>query len=269
MTVITTILKSRIKKFVYEFNDASREIYADENGKLRHPGEFGGYRESVVANLLKPYIPKKYDLADGFFVDSEGNVSTQCDIAIFSGDKTCFIESDNHQKFFISQSVVIIGEVKSTLTSKQLKEALIKLAKNKELRLKSKGHNSNALSYKEQPLSFLICEEIKTSSEKMKTIFNDVYSEFPESCRHNIILSLKDGLFSYYTEGKEKNTTVQYPTVSGAVMKNLHIVSKTTERNVQLFCSYIKQHLETYKDEKFEFLDHLSKDDEEKLNYLE
>ena len=269
MTIITQILRNRIQTFIYDFNNLSRSLYVDENGILRHPGEFGGYREKIVFHLLKPYIPNKYTIADGFMVDSLGEVSTQCDIVIFSANRTCFIENESYQKFFISQSVQCIGEIKSVLTRKELKEALKKLAQTKKLRLSSKKENKDQLKYKAQPLTFLICEKLNLRLKDINKIFEEVYSDIPRIYRHNLILSLNDGLFTYYMQKPNKKTvTIHYPTVSGLEMKNLRITSKMTERTVQLFCSYIKQHLETCEDEDFEFLDHLPDDELEELVFL-
>ena len=270
MTVISIILRNRILEFINKFNSLSREVYYHSEGKLIHPNEFGGFRESLVAELLKVFVPMKYTITDGFLVNSKNEVSTQCDILIFSKDKTSFTVSENYQKFFIAQSVSVIGEVKSILSSSSLKNSLIKLAKNKQLRLSTKSTNINQLPYNEQVLSFLICEKIDMKMENIKDIFDNSYKYFPDVCKHNFILSLEDGLFTYYVKISDNNTnTLHYSSINGESYSHLKITADNKEHYIQLFCSYINQHLESYKDEDFDLLDHLPKDETEKIEYSE
>ncbi|MBS1596068.1 MAG: hypothetical protein JST90_17280 [Bacteroidetes bacterium] len=87
---------------------------------VSHGQTVGNYREVILRELLKKYIPKKFAIATGFI---EG-LSKQIDIIIY--------DSHNHSPTFIEGELVVVKreavraiiEVKSTLDSTNLKESL-------------------------------------------------------------------------------------------------------------------------------------------------
>ena len=95
-----------------------------------------------------------------------------------------------------------IGEIKSTLTKEKFIEALVKLAKNKKMFIERKGpikdNGQGAPIFEEHKeiFSFLICNKLAFDISKID--FNEIYKEIPDiQYRHNMILSLQDGLFCY------------------------------------------------------------------------
>ena len=131
--VFDKLVKSKIEKFVFDYKRLSREVFVNENGELKHPAEFGIYREKIIKHLIHPFLPSRLAIGTGFIITSKNETSTQCDLIIYDKDNTPVIENEE-QRFFPIECVVGVIEVKSRLDKSKLKEALIKLSKVKKLR---------------------------------------------------------------------------------------------------------------------------------------
>ncbi|MGU3394073.1 DUF6602 domain-containing protein [Priestia sp. D51] len=126
------LLDRHIKNFTEDFCFRSTELFRpNEDQRLNHSGEFGIYREELVRNFLRQFIPMNLGITTGFIIDDNSKVSTQCDVIIYEENYTPL---DKEAPFIPVETVVAVGEVKSTLTTTGLKQALKKLAENKMIR---------------------------------------------------------------------------------------------------------------------------------------
>ncbi|WML34446.1 DUF6602 domain-containing protein [Clostridium sp. OS1-26] len=201
-------MRQKIEQFIRDFKYSS-SLFEDLNKKnnLIHAGEYGSYRENICKKLLEFAIPSKYQISSGFILNPQDEVSTQIDILIYDFNNTPLIEIDENTKFFPTETVIGIGEIKSTLDKNALFEALIKLAKNKAIRkiqnpCRLVSKTTGELNYNnpyELPFSFLICESIKNFNSNIIDEIESFYEKNGiESCfKHNAILSINDGLFIY------------------------------------------------------------------------
>lgn len=207
--VFDKLVKSKIEKFVFDYKRLSREVFVNENGDLKHPAEFGIYREKIIKHLIQPFLPSRLAIGTGFIITSKNETSTQCDLLIYDKDNTPVIENEE-QRFFPIECVVGVIEVKSRLDKSKLKAALIKLSEIKKLR---ESVSSNIYTFKngrqdkpfspkyygrDQIATFLICESIEMNvKEDINTFFKDVYNCIDKSLFHNMILSIDNGIFLY------------------------------------------------------------------------
>ncbi|HUC82266.1 MAG TPA: DUF6602 domain-containing protein [Flavisolibacter sp.] len=194
--IFQTILNRKIESFVLSFINDSESIFYRE-GQLIHPGEFGKYRESTLKELLRVLINSNLSISDGFIITSKENVSTQCDIVVYDSTDIPFL-SNGIAQFFTIESVVSIGEIKSTLSKNQFKEAIIKLAKNKSLRAEMDGTlKQKKYDFREHDhiVSFLVCRKLDFNLQEID--FAALYGDVEQKFWHNAILSLEDGLFLY------------------------------------------------------------------------
>ena len=121
-------------------------------------------------------------------------------------DNTDFpVLEKNLIQFFSIESVISVGEVKSTLGKRQFKEALRKLAKNKQLseEISSIEFGKEKIEEHKYPISFLICK--KLNFEKGRIDFEDIYEGIPRNYWHNFILIIEEGLFTYEFEFSNLN----------------------------------------------------------------
>lgn len=172
------------------------------------------YREKIVSELLKPFLPSKLAVGTGFIITSQNNISTQCDIIIYDKENTPIIEN-GEQRFFPIECVVGVIEVKSVLTKQKLKESLQKLANIKKLREDISANNPYIFkndiiknfdtknNVYDQIATFLICEGFDFKYDKeLNEIFDEIYDNIDKSLYHNMLLSIKDGVCLYRDNSK-------------------------------------------------------------------
>lgn len=210
--VIDLILESKVKQFINDFLESSKSLYYDTEGKLIHPGEFGTYREKLCIDLLRNVVPSRLDFGTGFIINSDGQISSQCDIVIFDSKNTPLIENNEKQRFFPVESVVGVGEVKSTLDKTQLKTALRKMSQVKVMRnTLEKSHpiifdasNNTKRKYcpsynpRDQLFTFLICDSFSFDYSTLVSNLHEMYNDISPSFRHNMLLSVKDAALMYF-----------------------------------------------------------------------
>lgn len=143
---------------VEEFNDRVGQLSRLTN----HPGSKGRFIELLLINLLKKYLPKKYDFASGFYCSLNPNrneASQQIDIICY--------DHFNYPLFFNCNEIVAVSpkavkgliEVKSVLTSDSIKQ-LLKQA-NCEIAMQLPIETKfNLLAVKSKISSELVCQEI-------------------------------------------------------------------------------------------------------------
>jgi hypothetical protein len=244
--VFEKLLIQKIKNFITEFKELSNNIFYDKDKKeLIHPGEFGIYREKISKEFLKNFTPSKYDFGTGFVINTQNEISTQCDIIVYDPQNTPLIQDNTLQTFYPIETVVSIGDIKSTLSKTKFIEALIKLAKIKEMREKIKhpailssrhpGTYDPKNYHYDQIFTFLICEKLDFDYKKLVDEFNSIYDGFPLTHRHNLILSIEDGLICYYDDNGK---TMMYPMHRGKQLKTRIVISDNKIIFFKMFASY-------------------------------
>ncbi len=100
---------------------------------VKHPGELGVAREEIIRRFLRAYLPARFEISTGFVFDSKGNVSKQLDIVIANALVCPRFETAGGTRFYPCESVVAVGQVKSSLTrDAELRSALANLESVKE-----------------------------------------------------------------------------------------------------------------------------------------
>ncbi len=206
------IFNQKIERFIQSF-EVTRRIYSDElkNDKCYHNGEFGKSREDACVALLADTICTNFNISSGFVVSHDGGRTTQCDVVIYDPRHHPIQDSSTGTQFFPAESVAAIGEVKSCLDASSLCVALVKLAKNKAIRDALNGavlcdtiknqqvSVDTRIHHTTAPFTFLICERIEERGEQLASKVAKYYADHnvPRYLQHNLILSIKDGLFTY------------------------------------------------------------------------
>ncbi|WP_429066348.1 DUF6602 domain-containing protein [Aeromonas bestiarum] len=258
--IFDSLFEEKITGFVSAYRATARHVFYDDIKKeLRHTGEFGAYREILVREFLGFFTPSRLNIHNGFLITSLDSISTQIDAVIFDAKSTPLIENGEKQRFFPVETVCAIGEVKSTLTKQQLKEALNKLARNKALReqiqspviiRRDRDGDFDPANYAYDQLpSFLICESFNFKFNELHKEVNALYdSDIEARHKHNLILSLKDGLLAYFDSN---NKTMMFPEISGRILPQGDLTPKELLKNrfimpeddnfshIKLFCSYM------------------------------
>jgi hypothetical protein len=248
--VFDSLLVEKIEHFKASFSGTSKSVFYDESKKrIFHTGEYGTYREAIVRDFLRFIIPRSLDISTGFLMTSMDDISTQCDVVIFDSNMTPIYEESDRQRFFPIESVHGIGEVKSTLSKTDFIEAINKLARNKSL---SERMISSPTIIKKSPPgpydpvnhpydiipSFLICQKLNFD---ISTIEQDIANFYDSNIeirhRHNLILSIEDGLLSYLDSNSK---TLPYPRLSLSNLKDRFTYPSANKLvHLKLFATYM------------------------------
>lgn len=202
------------------YTDLAKKLFVrqeqdNRRGTLIHPGEYGSHRETVAKQFIAPFTPLGLQTGGGFVINSDGAESGQCDIIVFDMALVPFASNLEMGMFFPAEAVVCIGEVKSSLTSATLNEALNQLGAIRKICCKPTKSDAGVFS-------FLICAGVDTKSEdcsveelfraSVRRLKNDD-AEF----RPHALLSVENGLlfledavgearYTYVSPGKSSTT---------------------------------------------------------------
>jgi len=103
------------------------------------PDEIGAPREMQVKKFLKEWLPAKYGISKGYLLNSQKQVSKECDIVIYDNE-TCpkfIFDEALDVRFFPKNDIFGTLEIKSTLNNVELKDALEKIKSANEVSIKT------------------------------------------------------------------------------------------------------------------------------------
>lgn len=248
INVFEKLLIEKIEIFKSAFAETAESVFFNDDGKLIHPGEFGRYRENICKQFLKFVTPASLDIGTGFIINTSNKVSHQCDIIIYDAQHTPLLESEEKQFFFPVETIAAVGEIKSVLSKKALSEAIQKLARVKVLREEVKnpaiikkdrgtGYDPSNHIY-DQIFTFIVCKKLSFNISNLSTEINKLYGDSTEyRHRHNLILSVEDGLLAYYDNNGK---TMMYPVMGNTKLKNRFVApGENPYVHLKYFASYL------------------------------
>ena len=98
-----------------------------------HPGTKGDASEKVWLDLLKTYLPKRYQAETAHVVDSKGEFSDQIDVVVFDRQYSPFIFHYEGQTIIPAESVYAVFEAKQAINGTQVEYAQKKAASVRRL----------------------------------------------------------------------------------------------------------------------------------------
>lgn len=255
------MIEEKIDSFKSAFLQTAKVLFRDDSKRnnLKHPGEFGTYREAITTDFLSAFLPQRFQIDSGFIVNAEGRVSRQIDIVVYDSALAPPLESKQRQRFFPIESVVAIGEVRSDLTKERLVDGLQRLSEVKRMRngagsaptqrwwgINKSEYDPATIPF-DQIFTFLVCSKIDFGlSSTMKSTFDEIYGQFGFHQRHNSILSLTDGLIYYHGvdhEGIGADASFPVAPVTGKHFRNKWIRPDENEYiPIKLFASHLFLH---------------------------
>lgn len=104
-----------------------------ESGLFEHPVDRGEYRERIVQEFLRPYLPECYGLGRGEVFSADGESSRQIDIVIYDAIFSSVLMKDENSQLFPCESVFGSIEVKTELTGQTLEQGVENIMSLKKL----------------------------------------------------------------------------------------------------------------------------------------
>jgi hypothetical protein len=106
----------------------------EDSRLLSHCGDRGEFRERIIEEFLRPYLPRCYGVGSGEVFSVDGASSRQLDIVLFDTVFSNVLFRDKQNSLFPCESVYGVIEVKSNLTSGELDSAIQNISSLKRLR---------------------------------------------------------------------------------------------------------------------------------------
>jgi hypothetical protein len=100
---------------------------------IDHAGTKGDASEDIWLDLMRLYLPKRYQVEKAKIVDSDGNISDQIDIVIFDRQYTPFIFVIKGAKYVPAEAVYAIFEAKQDIGSANIKYSKNKIESDRKL----------------------------------------------------------------------------------------------------------------------------------------
>ena len=104
---------------------------------IPHSAEIGSSIEKCIRSALQEVLPGKIGVADGFVIDSDGEVSKQMDIVLYDKLGTPIISSSDGARVFPVETTYACGEIKTQLNASTLQDTFEKCSSYKNLSRKA------------------------------------------------------------------------------------------------------------------------------------
>ena len=105
----------------------------NRSGLFGHAGNKGEFRERIVQEFLRPYLPECYGLGRGEVFSADGESSRQIDIVIYDAIFSSVLMKDENNQLFPCESVFGSIEVKTELTGQTLEQGVENIVSLKRL----------------------------------------------------------------------------------------------------------------------------------------
>lgn len=115
-----TIFDGLAKQMLLDFDQIKREII--------HKGERGTQQEETLKEFLGRYLPKKYGVGRGEIINSQNQVSRQCDVVIYNALESPLLLIREGYQLFPVEAVLATIEVKSSFNHRSIAETIDNIA---------------------------------------------------------------------------------------------------------------------------------------------
>lgn len=207
------------------FNDLAIEIIQnfEKANKATTPVLVGTAKENEIRKKLEIIFPSSIGIRTGCIIDVEGHTSKQTDIILYEKD-ICPVFSINdtpETTYYPCEGVIAVGEVKSTINTKELDDCFEKIASVKRTHRRTldsicwrgygnrqgiQGAESERFdqvnNFRDQIFGFILCERFGLSAE---TLIDKAVEKIKAAESHlvpDVIVSLNDGVLIYLDKNK-------------------------------------------------------------------
>ena len=208
-----------LRRILLDVGDAMCGELQRESRSQTHDGTLGEGCENIWRQLLRKYLPARYQVEDAFVIDSCGHTSDQIDIVIFDATFTSPLYGHSNKKYLPRESVYAIFEAKPTVNKKYLNYAGCKARSVNNLHCTSAPIVNAGQSFPAReifrPLTGLIAYNAEWSGGLSSSSFNENLPSDEECCL-DFVLTAKSGFY----DGREKSDSSLHEG-EGAMMKGI------------------------------------------------
>jgi hypothetical protein len=213
-------------------------------GSATTPTLVSSVKEHETRRKLQSVLPSFLGVGTGCVIDSYGHTSKQTDVVLYEKD-ICPVFSINNTHdttYYPCEGVIAVGEIKSTLDSKELKKAFDNIKSIKEARrfndpARAKGLYRNyglgtsiqgikdfdqKNNFSDQIFSFILCEKIGLKVSTFLERYCELCNSTDSHLLPNITISLTDGVFVFYNKNVNKLSEIKKDSTGVYNIRNEH-----------------------------------------------
>ena len=109
------------------------QVEIERSGLFKHKGDRGEYRERIIQEFLRPYLPECYGLGRGEVFSANGESSRQIDIVIYDAIFSSVLMKNQTNQLYPCESVFGSIEVKTELNKDTLQQGVENIVSLKKL----------------------------------------------------------------------------------------------------------------------------------------
>lgn len=207
-----------------------------------HYASVGEAAEAAFRDFLSKRLPHAFAVEEGFIFEHGGKRALQQDIVIYDHLNHPLLVSEGRQGLFPVDTVVVVIEVKTNLTKKDIYDAVSKIASIKQLKRTVRNQTPGTLSKKEIiPLRGYVFA-YDTNFIKARTVANhfaDAVGESPPELRPDLMLVQNKWYFDWINKTREISKPLETP----AALRIVHV----GEYGLLQFWTRLMSHLTWYR----------------------
>lgn len=192
--------ESRYYRYILNKISAAKKAADDMARDINHPGLEGDLRELALKECIEPFLTHSFQVGTGKLIDTYQNLSDQIDAVIYHRKLVPPIFFSKELGLYPVESVRYVFEVKSTLSSIQIKDSLKKFESVRALKSFPRWQQDGNVSHGELPANVLFAfgSDI-TGSEIDRFLKYDSY-EYPAT----VALVVLGKGYWFYLESEKK-----------------------------------------------------------------
>lgn len=239
------LLKSAAEQLRNEFNNIRKTV--------PHYGEAGEEVEQILIEFLNNYLPKRFRASSGFILDSNNQISKQCDVIVYDHLLSPVYRASNNALILPNHHVAAVLEVKSKLNKSQLKDSLDKIQIAKSLNkpeptdfdLPSTG--SPLKTYK--TLGIVFAFDSETTLETIGDNLAEMHKSVDSNQWIDFVIVLDKGVLEHqiqYFGDLDMKGTWMPPTSESFIIPPFYIhllLKQLKEYSLNWFLGYLNSHL--------------------------
>ena len=124
-----------MEKFLESLRISAQQarVELERSGLFEHKGNRGEYRERIIQEFLRPYLPECYGLGRGEVFSENGGSSRQIDIVIYDAIFSSVLMKNQTNQLYPCESVFGSIEVKTHLNKETLEQGVENIVSLKKL----------------------------------------------------------------------------------------------------------------------------------------
>lgn len=195
------------KRFLREAFAAEQELLTVQlklsAKSITHDGVMGEVNEQHFIQVLRKYLPTRYQVDKGIVIDSNGSTSDQIDIIIFDHQYTPTLLDQHAHRYIPAEAVYCVFEAKPTLNREYLKFAAKKAHSVRSLKRTSVNIIHAAGESKPRPLFPIVAGIIATTVDWVEGLtsnsFDNTFTSLKGKHKLDCGLALSDRSFDTFT----------------------------------------------------------------------